>query len=139
MPFQENVLVKTPHKVENYTPTQINEIAKCHDPVSGPEYFLDNFFFIQHPTQGKIKYQPFDYQRELAHSYHAHRFSINLLGRQLGKCFDGSTTMINIRNDQTGVTYDIPAIKFYEYCQAKQDNRELPDISMYERKSPNQE
>jgi len=85
MAFNDNVLVKTPHKIEKYTPQQAREIAKCSDPVSGPEYFLDNFFFIQHPTKGRIQYQPFDYQRELAASYHTYRFSINLLGRQLGK------------------------------------------------------
>jgi len=85
MAFNDNVLVKSPHKVETYTPTQAREIARCSDPVDGPEYFLDHFFFIQHPTKGRIQYAPFDYQRELAQSYHKYRFSINLLGRQLGK------------------------------------------------------
>ena len=135
MGFQDNVLIKTPYKTESYTPAQAREFAKCSDPVTGPEYFLDNFFYIQHPLLGKIKYQPFPYQRELAQSYHKYRFSINLLGRQLGKCFDGNTTVINIRNDQTGVTYEIPAIKFYEWQAANAAGTALPDISTYETKS----
>ena len=45
----ETVLVKAPHRVETYTEQELTEFAMCADPVTGPLYFMDNFFFIQHP------------------------------------------------------------------------------------------
>lgn len=81
----EGVLVKKAHKKHTYTDKQIAEFASCMDPVTGPEYFMRNFFYIQHPTRGKIQYVPFDYQIDLIHNYHTYRFSINMLGRQMGK------------------------------------------------------
>jgi hypothetical protein len=81
----ESVLVKKAHKKQSYTDKQIAEFAACADPITGPEYFMRNFFYIQHPTRGKIQYVPFDYQVDLIHNYHTHRFSINMLGRQMGK------------------------------------------------------
>ena len=81
----EGVLVKKAHKKMNYTPEQIQEFAKCANPVTGPMYFMDNFFNIQHPTQGKLIYHPFKYQEELINTYHNYRFSISLMPRQTGK------------------------------------------------------
>jgi hypothetical protein len=48
-------------------------------------YFLDNFFFIQHPVKGRMLYHPFDYQRRLIDVYHNYRFSISMMPRQTGK------------------------------------------------------
>lgn len=81
----ENSLIKTPHKSVLYSTEQINEFLKCADPITGPAYFMQHYFFIQHPTKGRLQYAPFPYQIELAKCYHDNRFSINLLGRQLGK------------------------------------------------------
>ena len=67
------------------TETEIMEFAKCADPVSGPRYFMSNYFFIQHPTKGAMKYQPFEYQERLIDSYHNYRYSISLMPRQTGK------------------------------------------------------
>jgi hypothetical protein len=57
----------------------------CADPVTGPEYFMSNFFYIQHPVRGRMLYQPFEYQKKLIHTYHNYRFSISLMPRQTGK------------------------------------------------------
>lgn len=81
----ENALIKKAYKKHSYTDKQIAEFAACADPVTGPEYFMRNFFYIQHPTRGKIQYVPFGYQEDLIHTYHENRFSINMLGRQMGK------------------------------------------------------
>ena len=78
-------LVKAPHKPEIWTQAQIEEFKKCQDPVNGPTYFMDNYFYIQHPTRGSIQYHPFDYQRRLIDAYHNYRFSIALMPRQSGK------------------------------------------------------
>jgi hypothetical protein len=81
----ESVLIKSPHRRETYTQEQIEEFVKCADPVSGPLYFMDHFFYIQHPTQGRMVYHPFEYQRRLIATYHDYRYSISLMPRQTGK------------------------------------------------------
>jgi hypothetical protein len=81
----ENVLVKKPHQTESFTKDQIQEFMKCADPITGPEYFMSNYFYIQHPTKGRMLYEPFEYQKRLIHSYHMYRYSISLMPRQTGK------------------------------------------------------
>ena len=81
----ENVLVKKPHTKESFSHEQLLEIAKCADPDTGPEYFMSNYFYIQHPTKGRMLYEPFGYQKRLINTYHNYRFSISLMPRQTGK------------------------------------------------------
>ena len=81
----EGVLIKSPHKRQSFTQEQLEEFVKCADPETGPEYFMDHFFHIQHPTKGKMLYHPFDYQKRLIHTYHNYRFSISMMPRQTGK------------------------------------------------------
>jgi len=78
-------LIKKPHTSESFTEKQIREFMACADPVTGPEYFMSNFFYIQHPVQGRMLYKPFEYQKKLIHTYHNYRFSISLMPRQTGK------------------------------------------------------
>jgi len=78
-------LIKKPHTSETFSELQIKEFIACADPKTGAEYFLNNFFFIQHPVQGRILYQPYDYQKRLIATYHNYRFSISLMPRQTGK------------------------------------------------------
>lgn len=68
-----------------YTDQQLREFAACADPATGPVYFMDNFFYIQHPVKGRMLYHPFDYQRRLIDVYHNYRFSISMMPRQTGK------------------------------------------------------
>ena len=81
----ESVLVKPAHRTTNWTEHEIMEFARCADPVTGPEYFMDNYFYIQHPTKGRMLYKPFDYQKRLIETYHKYRYSISLMPRQTGK------------------------------------------------------
>jgi len=81
----EGVLVKKAHQSEVFTEQQILEFVKCADPVSGPEYFMSQYFYIQHPTRGRMLYDPFEYQKRLIHTYHNYRYSIALMPRQTGK------------------------------------------------------
>jgi len=83
--FSEEVLIKAPYRRQTWDDSQLEEFLNCADPSSGPDYFLKNFFYIQHPTRGKLKYQPFDYQNKLIDTYHRYRFSISMLPRQTGK------------------------------------------------------
>lgn len=82
----QDTFIKDPY-IQTYFATQkeLDDFVRCCNPATGYKYFLNNFFYIQHPIRGSILYQPYDYQEELAYNYHNYRFSINLLSRQLGK------------------------------------------------------
>ena len=83
--MSELQLVKKPYTKEYYTKEQLLEFVRCADPVTGPLYFLKNYFYIQHPTAGRMKYSPWAYQERLVETYHNNRFSISLMPRQTGK------------------------------------------------------
>jgi len=81
----DGVLIKKAHKRMSYTQEQIDEFKKCADSGTGPLYFMENFFYIQHPTRGGIKYDPYEYQERLIEVYHNYRYSISMMPRQTGK------------------------------------------------------
>lgn len=76
------VLIKQPYKKENYTENQIAEIVKS---ATDPVYFIREYMWIQHPTKGRVRFELYDYQIELIKTYHENKYSINMLGRQMGK------------------------------------------------------
>jgi len=81
----EGVLIKQPHRRMPYTEDQVEEFVKCADPETGPFYFMQHFFYIQHPLYGKMLYQPYEFQERLIETYHDYRFSISMMPRQTGK------------------------------------------------------
>jgi len=78
-------LVKQGYSKTAYTPDTIEDFKNCADPATGPLYFMENHVKIQHPTKGGINFEPFSYQLELIENYNNYRYSINMLGRQMGK------------------------------------------------------
>jgi len=78
-------LVKQGYSKTSYTTDQVQDFKNCADPVSGPLYFMTTHVKIQHPTKGGISFEPFSYQLDLIENYNSHRYSINMLGRQMGK------------------------------------------------------
>jgi hypothetical protein len=125
----ETALVKSPYRTELYTEEQLLEFAACADPVTGPLYFMDNFFYIQHPTRGKMLYHPFEYQKKLIHTYHNYRFSISLMPRQTGKStsaagyllwyamFVPDSTILIAAHKYTGAQEIMQRIRYaYELC-----------------------
>ena len=125
----ETVLVKSPHRRESYSEQQILDFAQCADPVSGPIYFMDNFFYIQHPTRGKMLYHPFEYQKRLIQTYHGYRNSISLMPRQTGKStsaagyllwyamFVPDSTILIAAHKYTGAQEIMQRIRYaYELC-----------------------
>lgn len=80
-----NTLIKTPHTKQHFTEHQLSELAKCMDPEKGYLHFMTNYFYIQHPTKGRLKFEPYQFQYQLLDAYHNHRLSINMIGRQQGK------------------------------------------------------
>ena len=81
----DGVLTKKAHKKQQFTKKELQEFKQCADPLTGPMYFMSNFFTIQHPVQGNMKYQPYEYQKRLIDAYHENRFSISMMPRQTGK------------------------------------------------------
>lgn len=108
-----NNLVKAPHTQQHFTEKQLSEFMKCLDPDTGYLHFMTNYFYIQHPTKGKLLFDPFPFQYELLHAYHNYRLSINLIGRQQGKCVINNTS-IKIKHKTTGEIYEIPIGEFFE-------------------------
>jgi len=106
-------LVKRPHQVETFTSDEFEELRKCADPVTGPMYFMRNYFYIQHPTKGRMLFEPFPYQIDLVDAYHNNRFCVAMLSRQTGKCLDINTP-IRLRNKKTGEIIEMTIGEFYE-------------------------
>ena len=75
-------LTKNPYQKETYNAHQLQELAKC---AMDPQYFIENYCWIQHPTKGRLIFALFDYQKELIDAYHNNRYSIALISRQMGK------------------------------------------------------
>lgn len=125
MTFDTN-LIKKPHAKLSYTEQQLKDFVRCFDSVNGPKFFMENFFYIQHPVRGKIQYKPYDFQIDLLDNYHTNRFSVNLVSRQMGKCCSKD---INITVKNNNKIYDIPIGIFYQYQKDP-----IIDISCYERK-----
>ena len=125
----ESALVKTPYKNTTFTDEQLAEFVACADPVTGPEYFMDHFFHIQHPTKGKMLYHPFEYQKRLIDTYHNYRFSISMMPRQTGKStsaagyllwmamFRPDSTILIAAHKYTGSQEIMQRIRYaYELC-----------------------
>jgi hypothetical protein len=81
----DGVLIKKAHAPQKYTLEEVQHLEACMDPVTGPLYFAKNFLKIQHPVRGSIPFVPYDYQEKLIEAYHAHKQTIAMLPRQMGK------------------------------------------------------
>ena len=119
-------LIKTAHKKIKFTESDLIDIANC---MTDPHHFMDNFFFIQHPTKGKMQYKAFEYQKRLIDSYHNFRFNINMLPRQTGKTttaagyllwyamFVPDSTILIAAHKYTGAMEIMQRIRYgYELC-----------------------
>lgn len=140
----DSTLIKRAHSKQTWTDEQIEEFMKCMDPKKGPHYFLEHFFYIQHPTKGKLLYSPYDYQKKLIDSYHQHRFNVNLLGRQLGKTttaagyllwfamFIPDSTILIAAHKYTGAKEIMSRIRYaYELCP----DHIRPGVTSYNKES----
>jgi Terminase large subunit, T4likevirus-type, N-terminal len=125
----DGVLIKRANQKQKWSEEDIAHMIKCSDPDEGPQYFLNNFFYIQHPVQGRLKYNAYSYQLELLSSYHTHRFSVNMLGRQMGKTttavgyllwyamFVPNSTILIAAHKYTGAQEIMQRLRYaYEMC-----------------------
>jgi hypothetical protein len=123
-------LVKDPYVKTKFKDEQeLNDFIKCCDPNTGPMYFMDNFFMIQHPTKGSMNYHPWDFQKRLIENYHQYRYSISLMPRQTGKStsaagyllwyamFVPDSTILIAAHKYTGAQEIMQRIRYaYENC-----------------------
>ena len=58
-----------------------DQYVKC---ATDPAYFMKKYCMIQHPIQGKIPFELYDFQEKSVREFKDHRFNIILKARQLG-------------------------------------------------------
>jgi len=123
-------LVKDPYKKTEFkNDKELQDFIKCCDPNTGYLYFMDNFFYIQHPTKGSMLYHPWPYQERLIETYHKYRYSISLMPRQSGKStsaagyllwyamFVPDSTILVAAHKYTGAQEIMQRIRYaYENC-----------------------
>ena len=123
-------LVKTPYtKTVFKTDKELQDFIKCCDPNTGYLYFMDNFFYIQHPTKGSMVYHPWPFQKRLIETYHTYRYSISLMPRQSGKStsaagyllwyamFNPDSTILVAAHKYTGAQEIMQRVRYaYENC-----------------------
>ena len=81
----DNQFIRSAGYSISLTNEQITEYARCADPETGYRHFMENYFYIQHPTRGKLLYNPYEFQVRLIDNYHSNRFSVSMMPRQTGK------------------------------------------------------
>lgn len=117
-------LIKQGYAKVAYNEKTIKDFKNCCDPVNGPLYFMVNHMRIQHPTRGGIDFVPFEYQLDLVENYNNNRFSINMLGRQMGKTtvaagyllwyamFNPDSTILVAAHKQSGASEIMQRIRY---------------------------
>lgn len=109
MPVVYDEYIKRPQEEVEYTPEQIQELAKCVNDI----FYFCKYVKIVHPDRGRIRFDPYEFQSDIIDTYTKNRFLILLLARQVGKCCSGDTK-ITIRNKKTGEIEEIEIGEFYE-------------------------
>ena len=113
----DGVLIKKANQQETFSEKQIAEFTKCMDPDTGYLYFLKNYFYIQHPVKGKIRFEPYDFQEGMLAAYHNYTNVVILSGRQNGKCLI-FTTKVKIKHKETGEVREIEIGELFDNIKA---------------------
>lgn len=106
-------LTKKAHTKETFSEEQILDLQKCSNSDDGYLYFIKNFFYIQHPVQGKMMLNPYEYQERLLAGYHNYPYNVNICPRQSGKCVE-KQTLIKIKHKKTGEIKEISIKDFFD-------------------------
>ena len=122
-------LIKQGFKKLPYSEEQLKDFEACCVPNTGPLYFMKTHMKIQHPTLGGIDFNPYDYQEGLVENYSKYRYSIHMLGRQMGKptvaagyllwyaMFKPDSTILVAAHKQAGASEIMQRIRYaYEGC-----------------------
>lgn len=90
----KNPQLKAAYAEDEYTLENVANLKRC---MSDPIFFMTNYIKVQHPTKGMVPFELYEYQKDMIDILHNNRNIIILASRQLGKCFDGKTTINTIR------------------------------------------
>ena len=125
----DNEFVRSAHKKVPMTEDQMREFAKCADPVTGYKYFMEHYFYIQHPMKGQMLYEPFEFQSRMIANFNESRYSISIISRQCGKTtsaggyllwyamFIPDSTILIAAHQYTGAQEIMQRIRYaYELC-----------------------
>jgi hypothetical protein len=124
----DSSLIKQGYAKVAYTPETLRDFKNCAEPDTGALYFMVNHMRIQHPTRGGIDFEPFDYQLDLIENYNNNRFSINMLGRQMGKTtvaagyllwfamFKPDSTILVAAHKQSGASEIMQRVRYAYEC-----------------------
>jgi len=82
MAKHKNSLVKDPGEKIEFTKEMISELYRCKNDAL---YFANNYCYIIHPSDGRIRLQFRDYQERILKTVHSSRSTCILASRQVGK------------------------------------------------------
>ena len=54
----EGNLTKPAYAKSRYNEQQLLDLKRCADKKTGYLYFMENFVWIQHPTKGRLRFEP---------------------------------------------------------------------------------
>lgn len=91
MSANRNTNIKRAHTEIEVTHDEVMELKRCMD---DPVYFCEHYVKIQHPTRGAIKFEMYEYQKEMIRMYQDNRFSIVLSARQTGKSITSAAYLL---------------------------------------------
>lgn len=101
----------------SFTEEQTKEYIKCSlDPV----YFIKTYVKIVNVDKGLIPFDMWNFQEEMVETFHANRFCIAKMPRQVGKCLQLNTP-IRLRNKKTGQIIEITIGEFYDQYRKRSD------------------
>ena len=130
--------IKPPNQgLEITSKAQLEEFVKC---AKSPLYFMENYMFVQHSTRGKIKFAPYDFQRELVNTYMNNRNTIAMIPRQSGKTTTAAGFILHYTFFNPDATVLIAANKFkaaneimtrIKYAYEEMPNFIRPGVSEY--------
>ena len=77
-----NPFIKKAHIESEFSADMVRELHRC---ATDPVYCIKHYFWIQHPTKGRVKFILFDYQEQMIRDLHEKRDVVILASRQMGK------------------------------------------------------
>ena len=81
----EGNLTKKAYAKSTYSEESLLDLKRCADPNIGYLHFMKSHMWIQHPTKGRMKFDPYPFQEKLLETYNNNRFAIAMCARQTGK------------------------------------------------------
>ena len=99
----------------HYTQEQIDEYVKC---AKDPVYFATNYINIITLDHGIVKFNMWDFQKDMIRTFHENRFTITKCPRQVGKTTTSVAYLLWVilfQDDQKIAILRISAVNVFSY------------------------